>query len=207
MAMYHKNLGPTWKLSCLCKMGVDNPEDALPAILNEQKLRDHSCERRNKSEYYHYKSLHKQVVHKRYAAEKKYMVTLWAVGCTTAGYVGSSGTAKATSCTVTKERDVVGDEAEKPSELEGEDEEVSVDVNRSSSSDALPLLFFLDLLSLLYLPNKSTMINFTMKLSHSFCDSIFHSLPAFRHVHYESYCVHSLWSHMAACSVIVHRSV
>ena len=72
------------------------------------------------------------------------MVTLRAVGCTTAEYVGSSGTAEASGCTVIEERDVVGDEVDQPSEDEGEDEEVFADVNRSSSSDALPLLFFFD---------------------------------------------------------------
>ena len=146
MAVCHKNLGPIWKLICLCEMGVDIPEDALSAILNEQKLWDHSRERRNQSEHYHYRSLRKQVVHKRHATEKKHMVTLRAVGCTTAEYVGSSaaGTAEASGCTVTEERDVVGDEVDQPSEDEGEDEEVSADVNRSSSSDALPLLFFFD---------------------------------------------------------------
>ena len=39
---------------------------------------------------------------------------------------------------------MVGDETDQPSEDEGEDEEVSAGVNRSSSSDALPLLFFFD---------------------------------------------------------------
>ena len=90
-------------------MGVDIPEDALSAILNEQKLWDHSHEIRNQSEHYHYRSLHKQVVHKRHAAEKEHMVTLRAVGCTTAKYVGSSGSAEATGCTATEEKDVVGD--------------------------------------------------------------------------------------------------
>ena len=144
MAVCHKNLGPIWKLICLCEMGVDIPVDALSAILNEQKLWDHSHERRNQSEHYHYRSLRKQVVHKRHAAEKEHMVTLRAVGCTTAEYVGSSGTPEASGCTVTEERDVVGDEVDQPSEDEGEDEKVSTDVNRSSSSDALPLLFFFD---------------------------------------------------------------
>ena len=66
------------------------------------------------------------------------------MGCTTAEYVGSSGTAEATGCTVTEIRDVIGDEADQPSEDEGEYEEVSTNVNRSSSSShALPVLFFL----------------------------------------------------------------
>ena len=68
------------------------------------------------------------------------MVTLRAVSCTTAEYVGS---AKATGCTITEERDVVGDEADQPSEDEDEDEEVTSYVN-TSSLDALHLLFFFD---------------------------------------------------------------
>ena len=141
MVVCHKNLSPIWKLICLCEMGMDIPEDALSAILNEQKLWDHSHERRNQSEHYHYRSLHKQVVHKRHATEKEHMITLRAVGCTTAEYVGSSDTAEATSCN--HRRDVVDDKTDQPSEDEVEDEEVSADVNRSSSSDALPLLFSL----------------------------------------------------------------
>ena len=135
MAVCHKNLGPIWKLICLCEMVVDIPEDPMSAISNEQKLWDHSREQRNQSEHYHYRSLHKQIVHKRHAAEKEHMVTLQAVGCTTAEYVGSSGIAEATSCTVTEETDVVGDEADQPSEDEGKDEEVSAGVNSSASSD------------------------------------------------------------------------
>ena len=57
---------------------------------------------------------------------------------------GLSGTTEASGCTVTEERDVFGDEVDQPSEDEGEDEEVSTDVNRSSSLDVLPLLFFFD---------------------------------------------------------------
>ena len=68
------------------------------------------------------------------------MVTLRAVICTTAEYVGS---AKATGCTITEERDVVGDEADQPSEDEDEDEEVTSYVN-TSSLHALHLLFFFD---------------------------------------------------------------
>ena len=54
MAVCHKNLGPIWKLICQCEMGVDIPEDALSTILNEQKLWEHSRERRNQSKHYHY---------------------------------------------------------------------------------------------------------------------------------------------------------
>ena len=54
MAVCHKNLGPIWKLICLCEMGVDIPEEALSTILNEQKLWCHSHERRDQSKHYHY---------------------------------------------------------------------------------------------------------------------------------------------------------
>ena len=69
------------------------------------------------------------------------MITLRAVGCTTAEYVGSSGTTEATSSTVE-------DEEDQPSGYEGdennadESEEVSADVDKPS--DELPLLFFFD---------------------------------------------------------------
>jgi len=36
MAVCPKNLGPVWKLICLCKMGVDVPKEAVSAILDEQ---------------------------------------------------------------------------------------------------------------------------------------------------------------------------
>ena len=93
MAVCHKNLGPIWKLICLCEMGVDIPEEALSTILNEQKLWDHSRERRNQSKHYHYQSLHKQKTSKKHTAEKEHMITLRAIGCITAEYVGSSITA------------------------------------------------------------------------------------------------------------------
>ena len=49
MAVCHKSLGPIWKFICLCEMGVDIPEHALSAILDEQKLWEHSREWRNQS--------------------------------------------------------------------------------------------------------------------------------------------------------------
>ena len=110
MAVCHKNLGPIWKLICLCEMSVDIPEDALSTILNDQKLWEHSRERRNQSKHHHYRSLHKQKTNKRHAAEKEHMITLRAVGCATAEYVGSSSTAEATSSTAIEERDEVVDE-------------------------------------------------------------------------------------------------
>ena len=146
MAVCHKNLGPIWKLICLCEMGVDIPEDALSTILNEQKLWEYSRERRNQSKHYHYRSLHKQKTNKRHAAEKEHMITLRAVGCTTAEYVGSSGTAEATSSTAIEERDEVVDEEDQPfgdDNNADECEEVSANVN-GPSSDELPLLFFFD---------------------------------------------------------------
>lgn len=143
MAVCHKNLGPIWKLICLCEMGVDIPEDALSTILNEQKLWEQSRERRNQSGHYHYRSLHKQKVNKRHAAEKEHMITLRAVGCTTAEYVGSSGTANATSSTAIEERDEVDDEEDQDENNADELEEVSPSVD-GPSSDELPLLFFFD---------------------------------------------------------------
>ena len=146
MAVCHKNLGPIWKLICLCEMGVDIPEYASSAILDEQKLWEHSRERRNQNRHYHYRSLHKQRINKRHSAEKEHVITLRAVGCTTAEYVGSSATAEATSSTVIEEKDVVGDEEDQSfgdEDNADELEEVSAGVD-GPSSDELPLLFFFD---------------------------------------------------------------
>ena len=52
MAVCHKNLGPIWKVICLCEMGVDIPEAAVSAILDEQLLWSKQSERRNQSECY-----------------------------------------------------------------------------------------------------------------------------------------------------------
>ena len=57
MAVCHKNLGPIWKLICLCEMGVDVPQEAVSAILDEQSTSEYYRQRRNKSAYYHYRSL------------------------------------------------------------------------------------------------------------------------------------------------------
>ena len=74
-------------------MGVDIPEAAVSAILDEQVLWNTQKERRNQTEYYQKRNLLKLRANKRHTAEKDHMVTLCAVGCTTAEYVGSSGTA------------------------------------------------------------------------------------------------------------------
>ena len=161
MAVSHKNLGPIWKLICLCQMGVDIPEDALSVILNEQKLWDHSRERRNQSKHYHYRSLHKQAVNKRHANEKEHMVTLRTSDCATAEYIGLSGTAEATSSTVTEQRDIIGDKEDQPSEDEGEFEEVSVDV--SLPSDALPLLFSLTVILLVEACTMTTSLKLVLR--------------------------------------------
>ena len=71
------------------------------------------------------------------------MITLRAVGCTTAEYVGSSGTAEATSSTAIEERDEVDDEEDGDENNIDEYEEVSADVD-GPSSDELPLLVFFD---------------------------------------------------------------
>ena len=125
---------------------MDIPEDALSIIPNEQKVWEQSRKRRNQSKHYHYRSLHKQKTNKRHATEKEHMITLRAVGCTTAEYVGSSGTAEVTSSTAIEERDKVVDEEDQPFRDENntdEQEEVSADVDKPSS-DELPLLFFFD---------------------------------------------------------------
>ena len=78
--------------------------------------------------------------------KKEHMITLRAVGCTTAEYVGSSGTAGATSSTAVEERDEVVDEEDQPfgdDNNTDECEEVSPNVD-GPSSDELPLLFFFD---------------------------------------------------------------
>ena len=72
---------------------------------------------------YHYRSLHKQKTTKRHAAEKEHMITLQAVGCTTAEYVGSSGIAEASSSTVIEERDAIDED--QLSEEENDECEVS----------------------------------------------------------------------------------
>ena len=121
-------------------------EDALSTILNEQNVWEQSRERRNQSKHYHYRRLRKQKTNKRHAAEKEHMITLQAVGCTTAEYVGFSGTAEATSSTTIEERDEVVDEEDQPFGDENntdEHEEASADVD-GPSSDELPLLFSFD---------------------------------------------------------------
>ena len=123
-------------------MGVDIPEEALSTILNEQKLWDHSRERRNQSKHYHYQSLHKQKTSKKHAAEKEHMITLRAVGCTTAEYVGSSGTVEATSSTVIEDKDDDDQPLEDENSIDERDE-ISADVD-APPSDELPLLFFFD---------------------------------------------------------------
>ena len=123
---------------------MDIPEDALSVILYlMNRSYDITAMRKDQSKHYHYQSLHKQAVNKRHANEKEHMVTLRDSGCATAEYVGLSGTAEATSSTVTEQRDMIGEEEDQPSEDEGKFEEVSVDVSLPSS-DALPLLFFFD---------------------------------------------------------------
>ena len=140
MAVCHKNLGPIWKVICLCEMGVDIPEaavsailDAVSAILDEQLLWSKQRERRNQSEYYQKRNLLKLRANKRHAAEKDHMVTLRAVGCTTAEYVGSSGTAD-TPDSPTDEMDCDESEdepAEADTDAAGDDCDPSKDGNDS----------------------------------------------------------------------------
>ena len=70
------------------------------------------------------------------------MITLRAVGCTTAVYVGLSGTAEATSYTVIEEKDD-DDQPFKDENNIDECDEISADVD-APPSDELPLLFFFD---------------------------------------------------------------
>ena len=144
MAVCHKNLGPIWKVICLCEMGVDIPEAAVSAILDEQLLWSKQRERRNQSEYYQKRNLLKLRANKRHAAEKDYMVTLRAVGCTTAG---SSGTADTPNSPADEmDCDESEDEpAEADTDAAGDDCDLSKDGNDSESqSNLLPLLFFYD---------------------------------------------------------------
>ena len=126
-------------------MGVDIPETAVSAILDEQVLWSKQRERRNQSEYYQKRNLLKLRANKRHAAEKDHMVTLRAVGCSTAEYVGSSRTAD----TPYSEMDCDEPDDEEPAEADtdaaGGDCDPSTDGNDSESqSNMLPLLFFYD---------------------------------------------------------------
>ena len=125
-------------------MGVDIPEAAVSAILDEQVLWNKQKERRNQTEYYQKRNLLKLRANKRHAAEKDHMVTLCAEGCTTAEYVGSSGTADTLDSEM--DCDKPDDEpAEADTDAVGGDCDASTDGNDSEShSNMLPLLFFYD---------------------------------------------------------------
>ena len=91
------------------------------------------------------RSLLKPRANKRHGAEKDQMVTLHAVGCTTAEYVGSSGTADTPDSPADEmDCDEPDDEpAETDTNAAGDDCEPSTDSNDSESqSNRLPLLFF-----------------------------------------------------------------
>ena len=147
MAVCHKNLGPIWKIICLCEMGVDIPEAAVSAILDEQQLWSKQRERRNQTDYYQKRNLLKQRANKRHAAEKDHMVTLHAVGCTTAEYVGSSGTPD-TSESPAEDVDcdeAEDDQAEADNDATGDDCDPSTENHTEElQSNMLPMLFFYD---------------------------------------------------------------
>ena len=89
MAICHKNLGPIWKLICMCEMGIDVPESALQYILGEQNLWTSQRKRRNSDLHRHYRSLTKRKAVQRHEDEKNYMITLKAAGYNTGEYVGT----------------------------------------------------------------------------------------------------------------------
>ena len=105
--------------------------------------------RRNQSEYYQKRNLLKLRLraNKRHAAAKNHMVTLRAVGCTTAEFVGSSGTAD-TPDSPTDELDC--DEPddkliEADTDAAGDDCDPSTDgIDNESQSNMVPLLYFYD---------------------------------------------------------------
>ena len=99
------------------------------------------------SEYYQKRNLLKLRANKRHAAVKDHMVTLRAVSCTTAEYVGSSGTADTPDSPADEmDCDESEDEpAEANTDAAGDDCDPSIDSNDSESqSNMLPLLFFYD---------------------------------------------------------------
>ena len=129
-------------------MGVDIPEAAVSAILDEQQLWSKQRERRNQNDYYQKRNFLKQRANKRHAAEKDHMVTLRAVGCTTADYVGSSGTADTSESPAD---DVDCDEAE-DDQAEADNDATDDDCDPCTEnhntevlqSNMLPMLFFYD---------------------------------------------------------------
>ena len=90
--MCHKNLGPIWKVNCICEMKIYFPEAAESALLDEQQLWSKQ-KRGNQSDYCQKRSLLKLRANKRRAAEKDHILTLCAIGSTATEYVGLSVTA------------------------------------------------------------------------------------------------------------------
>jgi len=54
MAICHKNLGPIWKLICMCEIGMDMPENAVQYMLGELNAWINQCKCRNSDLYHHY---------------------------------------------------------------------------------------------------------------------------------------------------------
>jgi len=73
MAICHKNLGPIWKIICMCAMGIQMPENVVLYIISEQILWNGQC--RNSDLYRHYRSLAKRKAVQRHEDEKSYMTT------------------------------------------------------------------------------------------------------------------------------------
>jgi len=113
MAICHKNLGPIWKLICMCEMGIDVPQNAITYMLSEQNAWSSQRKRRNSDVHHHYRSLTKRKAVKRHEDEKSYMTTLKAAGYSTGEYVGTG----------------LGDdeEEEQAEEEQGSDEEEQAD--------------------------------------------------------------------------------
>ena len=145
MAVCHKNLGPIWKLICLCEMGADVPEEAVSAILDEQSTWEYYRQRRNKSVYYHYRSLRKQ---RGVVGEKDHMIQLCAVGSTTAEYIGSSSSTAEATESATLDDGHMSDDDYEPSDVDGGSEDVEgllEDDEEDDTVDKVPLMFFFDL--------------------------------------------------------------
>ena len=96
---------------------MDVPQEAVSAILDEQSTWEYYRQRRNKSAYYHYRSLCKSKKRKRHSEEKDHMIQLRAVGSSTAEYVGSSsGTAEPAAL----DDDITPDDDNEPNNLDGD---------------------------------------------------------------------------------------
>ena len=124
---------------------MDVPKEAVSAILDEQSTWEYCQQRRNKSTYYHYRSLFKSKKRKRHCEEKDHIIQLRAVGSSTAEYVGSSsGTAESAAL----DDDITPDDDNEPNDLDrgGNDiKDLLEEDEEDDIADKLPLMFFFDL--------------------------------------------------------------